>query len=184
MRNAAFTHDQHDRRGCSQRRRGRVVLGEAEIVALEYSGLTLVSACGRAGTWPGTETGAQHSSALAARRRRRSARSSVAEDRRFELLRGSPTRVPTMLASVRRKPPPSVTCPDSLRAAAGERSRTRVNETRTETRPGSRTPAPAWTGCRQRASSTVRSRHHRGADQARADRRPLGWTVVSGAGRR
>jgi hypothetical protein len=32
-----------------------------------------------------------------------------------------------------------VTCPDSFRAAVGERSRTGVNETRTETRPGSRT---------------------------------------------
>jgi Helix-turn-helix domain len=40
-----------------------------------------------------------------------------------------------MLTSVRREPPPSVTCPASLRAAVGERLRTGVNETRIETRP-------------------------------------------------
>jgi len=38
-----------------------------------------------------------------------------------------------MLASVHQGPPPSVTCPDMTRAVAGERCRTEVNETETET---------------------------------------------------
>src|SRR5262249_36094245 len=39
-----------------------------------------------------------------------------------------------MLAHVHRRPPPSATCPDTAGAAAGERPRTGVNETETETR--------------------------------------------------
>src|SRR5690242_4179146 len=46
-----------------------------------------------------------------------------------------PTRLPTMLTGVHQWPPPSVTCPDVTGAAAGERRRTEVNETETETRP-------------------------------------------------
>src|SRR5437764_880345 len=45
----------------------------------------------------------------------------------------APTRFPTMLASVHRCPPPSVTCPNTTTAAACERCRTGVNETETET---------------------------------------------------
>jgi hypothetical protein len=44
-----------------------------------------------------------------------------------------PTRFPTMLASVHRRPPPSATCPNTTGVAADERPRTGVNETRTET---------------------------------------------------
>jgi hypothetical protein len=44
-----------------------------------------------------------------------------------------PTRFPTMLAGVHRGPPPSVTCPNMIGAVAGERRRTEVNETETET---------------------------------------------------
>src|SRR5215469_14263273 len=44
-----------------------------------------------------------------------------------------PTRFPTMLASVHHSPPPSVTCPNTTWVAAGERLRTGVNETETET---------------------------------------------------
>src|SRR6266496_1520965 len=43
-----------------------------------------------------------------------------------------PTRFPTMLTSVHRRPPPSVTCPNMTGTVAGERRRTGVNETRTE----------------------------------------------------
>jgi hypothetical protein len=45
----------------------------------------------------------------------------------------SPARFPTMLACVHQCPPPSVTCPSMTTAAAGERCRTGVNETETET---------------------------------------------------
>src|SRR5260370_9846926 len=38
-----------------------------------------------------------------------------------------------MLTSVHRGPPPSVTCPNTTGAVAGERCRTGVNETETET---------------------------------------------------
>jgi NAD(P)-dependent dehydrogenase (short-subunit alcohol dehydrogenase family) len=61
-----------------------------------------------------------------------------------------PTRFPTMLASVHRRPPPSANCTTTIRANTGERSRTEVNETETETegwaalsqsaRPGSGAP--------------------------------------------
>jgi hypothetical protein len=44
-----------------------------------------------------------------------------------------PTRFPTMLASVHRRPPPSANCTNTIRANTGERSRTGVNETETET---------------------------------------------------
>lgn len=44
------------------------------------------------------------------------------------------TRVPTLLASVQRCSAPSATCPNASTMAAGERSRTGVNETETETR--------------------------------------------------
>jgi hypothetical protein len=50
-----------------------------------------------------------------------------------------------MLASVHRRPPPSATCPNTTGAAAGERWRTGVNETETET--GGRAASPgqhAW----------------------------------------
>jgi hypothetical protein len=45
-----------------------------------------------------------------------------------------PTRFPTMLASVHQCSPPSVTCQNATGAAAGERCRTGVNETETETK--------------------------------------------------
>jgi hypothetical protein len=41
-----------------------------------------------------------------------------------------------MLAAVHRRPPPSANCTNSTRLTAGERSRTGVNETKTEPRPG------------------------------------------------
>src|SRR6516162_877023 len=44
-----------------------------------------------------------------------------------------PTRFPTMLARVHRRPPPSANCTNTIRANTGERSRTEVNETETET---------------------------------------------------
>ena len=44
-----------------------------------------------------------------------------------------PTRFPTMLTGVHQWPPLSVTCPDMTGAIAGERRRTEVNETETET---------------------------------------------------
>jgi hypothetical protein len=44
-----------------------------------------------------------------------------------------PTRFPTMLTTVHRGPPPSVTCPNTTGAVSGERRRTEVNETETET---------------------------------------------------
>src|SRR5437667_232383 len=44
-----------------------------------------------------------------------------------------PTRFPTMLARVHRRPPPSATSPNTTRVNIGERSRTGVNETETET---------------------------------------------------
>ena len=44
-----------------------------------------------------------------------------------------PTRFPTMLARVHRRPPPSANCTNTIRANTGERSRTGVNETQTET---------------------------------------------------
>ena len=46
-----------------------------------------------------------------------------------------PTRFPTMLTGVHQWPQPSVTCPNLTTAVAGERHRTGVNETQTETRP-------------------------------------------------
>jgi hypothetical protein len=48
----------------------------------------------------------------------------------------TPTRFPTLLACVHREPPPFVNCSDAKAVAAGERCRTGVNETRTETRTG------------------------------------------------
>ena len=53
-----------------------------------------------------------------------------------------PTRFPTMLTAVHRRPRPSATCADAPRVAVGERFRTGVNETTFETRPTSR----AWRG--------------------------------------
>jgi hypothetical protein len=44
-----------------------------------------------------------------------------------------PTRFPTMLARVHHSPPPSATCPNTTLVDAGERRRTGVNETETET---------------------------------------------------
>src|SRR5262245_2404147 len=44
-----------------------------------------------------------------------------------------PTRFPTMLTGVHRRPLPSATCPNATGAAAGEWHRTQVNETETET---------------------------------------------------
>ena len=44
-----------------------------------------------------------------------------------------PTRFPTMLASVHRGSPPSVTCRNMTGVVAGERRRTGMNETKTET---------------------------------------------------
>ena len=44
-----------------------------------------------------------------------------------------PTRFPTMLASVHRRPPPSANCANTIWVNIGERSRTGVNETETET---------------------------------------------------
>jgi hypothetical protein len=44
-----------------------------------------------------------------------------------------PTRFPTMLTTVHRGPPPSVTCPNMTGAVSGEQRRTEVNETETET---------------------------------------------------
>src|ERR1019366_2094341 len=97
------------------------------------------------------------------------------------------TRFPTMLASVRREPPPSVTCPDPFRAAGGERSRTGVNETRTETRPGSRTHRVArFRGLRtaihyrprvyrtwaERQSAFAGERLRTGVNEARTEARP------------
>jgi hypothetical protein len=49
-----------------------------------------------------------------------------------------PTRFPTMRTGVHQWPPPSVTCLDMTGAAGGERCRTEVNETETETRPSAR----------------------------------------------
>ena len=46
------------------------------------------------------------------------------------------TRFPTLLASVHQGPPPFMACADARRVAAGERSRTGVNETKIETVPG------------------------------------------------
>ena len=43
-----------------------------------------------------------------------------------------PTRFPTLLTSVQRRPPPSVACPNTIWATAGERCRTGMNETKTE----------------------------------------------------
>ena len=48
-----------------------------------------------------------------------------------------PTRFPTMLTSVHRRPPPSVACANTSRVTAGERCRTGMNETKTEPRPAS-----------------------------------------------
>src|SRR6516162_6235366 len=45
-----------------------------------------------------------------------------------------PTRFPTMLARVHRRPPPFANCANTIRANTGERPRTGVNETETETR--------------------------------------------------
>jgi hypothetical protein len=45
-----------------------------------------------------------------------------------------PTRFPTMLARVHRRPPPSANCANTIWVNIGERSRTGVNETETETR--------------------------------------------------
>jgi hypothetical protein len=59
---------------------------------------------------------------------------SVAEDRRFELLRACPQNAfQTMRTSVHRRPPPSATSPDTTRAVTRERRRTQVNDTETET---------------------------------------------------
>src|SRR5215472_159744 len=44
-----------------------------------------------------------------------------------------PTRFPTMLARVHRRPPPSANCANTIRVTTGERWRTGVNETQTET---------------------------------------------------
>jgi hypothetical protein len=46
-----------------------------------------------------------------------------------------PTRFPTMLTFVHDRPPPSASCANTIAVAAGERSRTHVNETTFETRP-------------------------------------------------
>ncbi len=53
------------------------------------------------------------------------------------------TRFSTLLASVRTGSDPSVTCVDAGRVTAGEQRRTGVNETRTETRPGTVSGATA-----------------------------------------
>src|SRR5215472_16138664 len=45
-----------------------------------------------------------------------------------------PTRFPTMRTSVHRRPPPSATCANTIWVDIGERPRTGVNETETETR--------------------------------------------------
>ena len=55
-----------------------------------------------------------------------------------------PTRFPTMLASVHRRPPPSANCANTIRVATGERRRTGMNETKTEPRPGPRPAAQVW----------------------------------------
>jgi hypothetical protein len=55
-----------------------------------------------------------------------------------------PTRFPTMLASVHRRPPPSANCANTIRMTAGERCRTGMNETKTEPRPGPRGWAQVW----------------------------------------
>ncbi len=44
-----------------------------------------------------------------------------------------PTRFPTMLNVVHDRPPPFATCTNTIRVTAGERSRTGVNESKTET---------------------------------------------------
>ncbi len=58
-----------------------------------------------------------------------------------------PTRFPTMLTSVHQGPPPSVTCLNMTGAVAGERRRTEVNETETET--GGRAPPPRGSASRE-----------------------------------
>src|SRR5262252_8181796 len=55
---------------------------------------------------------------------------SVAEDRRFELLRGCPN---TLSNNAGQRPPPSANCANTIRVTTGERWRTGVNETQTET---------------------------------------------------
>jgi len=45
-----------------------------------------------------------------------------------------PTRFPTMLTGVHRCPPPSANCANTIWVDIGERPRTGVNETETETR--------------------------------------------------
>jgi hypothetical protein len=52
-----------------------------------------------------------------------------------------PTRFPTMLTSVHRRPPPSANCANAIRVNIGERSRTPMGETKTEPRPAS-APSP------------------------------------------
>jgi len=69
---------------------------------------------------------------------------------RFGTRAGWPARFPTMLPEVHDWPLPSATCADAPRVAVGERFRTGVNETRTETR---RWAAPdggehCWAGAR------------------------------------
>src|SRR5262249_61674861 len=59
-------------------------------------------------------------------------RSTAAEDRRFELLRGCPQHAFQQCwpasTSVHQRPPPSANCANTIRVTTGERWRTGVNE--------------------------------------------------------
>ena len=57
-----------------------------------------------------------------------------------------PTRFPTLLHGVHRRPPPSANCANTIRVDAGERSRTGMNEPKTEPRPGAKACCPSVAG--------------------------------------
>src|SRR5262249_1571385 len=71
-----------------------------------------------------------------------------------------------MLASVHHRPPPSATCTNTIRANAGERSRTGMNETETET--------GDWAAASRAKSSTcgIQARHTPTAATSRQSSRP------------
>jgi hypothetical protein len=75
---------------------------------------------------------------------------SVAEDRRFELLRGCPQHAFQQcciaFTGVHRRPPPSASRANTIRVTTGERPRTWMNEPKTEPRPGAKACCPGCGG--------------------------------------
>ena len=98
------------------------------------AGCRTVGAARQGSTETGNETRASGRSAAGEHDPRASLQVSMAEDARFELARAN--TLPTMLTTVHRGSPPSVTCPNMTGAVAGERRRTQMSETETETECG------------------------------------------------